>query len=99
MFGLRERPYPGRVLKRFWFDSDSKNFDFLRFIILADISVLLIFDIIKIWQSSHTSLLGLFLIISSMHIDPGNMPCKFFFFVFQLFQQNPRWPPKSYVAL
>ena len=31
MFGLRERPYPGRVLKRFWFDSDNKNFDFFTF--------------------------------------------------------------------
>ena len=47
MFGLKERPYPGRELKSFWCDSDN-NF-FLRFSILADISVLLILAIIKIW--------------------------------------------------
>ena len=28
MFGLKERPYSGRELKSFWFDSDNKNFDF-----------------------------------------------------------------------
>ena len=28
----------------------------------------------------------------------GNLPGKFFFCVFQFFQQNPRWPPKSYSA-
>ena len=28
MFGLKERPYTGRVLKRFWCDSDNKNFNF-----------------------------------------------------------------------
>ena len=39
MFGLKERPYPGRELKSFWCDSDNKNFVFLRFCILADISV------------------------------------------------------------
>ena len=49
MFGLKERPYPGRELKSFWCDSDNKNFDFLCFSILADISVLLILAIIKIW--------------------------------------------------
>ena len=85
MFDLRERPYPGRVLKRFSFDSDNKNFDFFTFhnyisYIFFYISVLLIFDIIKIWQSSHTSLLGLFLIISSMHIDPG------YFFIIACYQ-------------
>ena len=48
MFGLKERPYPGRELKSFYCDSDNKNFDFLRFCILADISVLLILAIIKI---------------------------------------------------
>ena len=37
MFGLMEIPYPGRVLKRFWCDSDNKKNDFYRFIILADI--------------------------------------------------------------
>ena len=42
MFGLRERPYHGRELKSFWCDSDNKNFDFSRFSILTDISVLLI---------------------------------------------------------
>ena len=41
MFGLKERPYPGRELKSFWC--------FLSFSILADISVLLILAIIKIW--------------------------------------------------
>ena len=40
MFNLKERPYPGRELKSFWCDSDN---------ILADISVLLISAIIKIW--------------------------------------------------
>ena len=49
MFGLKERPYPGRVLKSFWCDSDNKKMIFLRFSILADISVLLILAIIKIW--------------------------------------------------
>ena len=50
MFGLKERPYPGHVLKRFWCDSDNENLIFLRFSILADtcISVLLILAIIKI---------------------------------------------------
>ena len=48
MFGLRGRLHPGHVLKSFWCDSDNKNFDFLRFSILADISVLLILAIIKI---------------------------------------------------
>ena len=28
MFGLKERPYPGRVLISFWCDSDNKNFAF-----------------------------------------------------------------------
>ena len=31
MFGLKERPYPGRVLISFWCDSDNKNFDFFTF--------------------------------------------------------------------
>ena len=48
MFGLKERPYSA-VLISFWCDSDNKNFDFLRFRILADISVLFILAIIKIW--------------------------------------------------
>ena len=49
MFGSKERPYPGLELKSFWCDSDNKNFTFLCFWILADISVLLILAIIKIW--------------------------------------------------
>ena len=49
MFGLKERPYPAHVLISFWCDSDNKNFDFLRFRIFADISVLFILAIIKIW--------------------------------------------------
>ena len=49
MFGLKESPYPGRELKSFWCDSYNKNFDFLRFCILADISALLILAIIEIW--------------------------------------------------
>ena len=49
MFALKETPYPGRELKSFWCDPDGKNFDFLHFSILADISVLLILAIIKIW--------------------------------------------------
>ena len=44
----KEEPYPGRVLISFWCDYDKKNL-FLRFRILADISVLLILAIIKIW--------------------------------------------------
>ena len=31
MFGLKERPYPGRVLKSFLCDSDNKNIDFFKF--------------------------------------------------------------------
>ena len=46
MFGLKETHYPGRELKSFRCDSANKNFDFLRFSILADISVLLILAII-----------------------------------------------------
>ena len=49
MFGLKERPYPCRELKSFWCDPDNKNFVLLSFSILADISVLLILAIIKIW--------------------------------------------------
>ena len=48
MFGLTGIPYPGRVLICFWCDSDNKNLMFLRFLILAHISVLLILAIIKI---------------------------------------------------
>ena len=43
MFGLTKRPYPAHVLICFWCDSY-----FLRFRILADISVLFILAIIKI---------------------------------------------------
>ena len=49
MFGLKERPYPAHLLISFWCDSDDKYFAFLRFRILADISVLFILAIIKIW--------------------------------------------------
>ena len=36
MFGLKERPYPRRVLiSFFWCDSDNKNFNFLRFRIFS----------------------------------------------------------------
>ena len=49
MLGSKEEPYPGRVLISFWCDYDNKNLYFLRFRILADISVLLILAIIKIW--------------------------------------------------
>ena len=48
MFGLGKIPYPGRVLISFWCDSDNNNSHFLRFWILADISVLFILAIIKI---------------------------------------------------
>ena len=48
MFGSKEYPYPGCVLISFLCDYDNKNF-FLLFGILADISVLLILAIIKIW--------------------------------------------------
>ena len=43
MFALKERPYSAHVLISFWCDSDNKNYDFLRFRILADFSVLFIF--------------------------------------------------------
>ena len=49
MFGLKERSYPGRELKSFWCDSNNRTLIILRFNILADISVLLILAIIKIW--------------------------------------------------
>ena len=49
MFGLNERPYSGRELKSFWCDSDNKNFDFLRFSILAD------FLFCSFWPSSKFS--------------------------------------------
>ena len=49
MFGLKERPYPGNVPISFWCDSDNKNFYILCFRILADLSVLNILAIIKIW--------------------------------------------------
>ena len=49
LFGLKERPYPGRELKSFWpVILILKTLIFLRFSILADISVLLILAIIKI---------------------------------------------------
>ena len=32
MFGLKERPYPGRELKSFRCDSDNKNFYFFTFL-------------------------------------------------------------------
>ena len=51
MFGLKERPYPahGRVMIGFLCEFDNKNLIFFHFIILVDISVLLILAIIKIW--------------------------------------------------
>ena len=49
MFGLTEIPYPAHVLICFWCDFDNKNFDFFTFQNLADISVLFILAIIKIW--------------------------------------------------
>ena len=48
IFGLKERPYSAHVLISFWCDSDNKNYDFLRFKILADFSVLFILVIIKV---------------------------------------------------
>ena len=48
MFGLRERPYSAHVVISFWCDSDIRNYNFSRFRILADISVLFILAIIKI---------------------------------------------------
>ena len=47
--GSKEEPYPDHVLISFWCDYDNKNLYFLRFRILADISVLLILAVIKIW--------------------------------------------------
>ena len=48
MFGLKERPHPAHVLIIFGVIPIIKTF-FLLFRILADISVLLIFGIFKIW--------------------------------------------------
>ena len=56
MLGSKEEPYPGRVRISFWCDYDNKNLYFLTFLkILADISVLLILAIIKIWLYSYTA--------------------------------------------
>ena len=44
----RRKPYPGRVLISLWCDYYNKNLHFLRFRILADISVLLILAIIML---------------------------------------------------
>ena len=41
MFGLKERPYPGRELKTFGVILIIKTLIFLRFCILADISVII----------------------------------------------------------
>ena len=49
MFVLNERPDSGRELKAFGVILIIKTLIFLRFSILADISVLLILAIIKIW--------------------------------------------------
>ena len=49
MFGSQEEPYPGHVLISFWCDYDNKNLYFFTFRVLADISILLILAIIKIW--------------------------------------------------
>ena len=49
MLDSSEEPYNGRVLISFWCDYDNKNLNFLRFRILANIPVLLILPIIKIW--------------------------------------------------
>ena len=49
MFYLKEIIYPAHVLISFGCDLDNENIDFSHFRMLADISVLLIFDIIKIW--------------------------------------------------
>ena len=57
MFRLKERPYPAHVLISFWFDSDNKHFDFFYvFRILADISVLFILAMIKIWKSGNMAI-------------------------------------------
>ena len=48
MFSLKEKPYSAHVVISFWCYSDNKNYDFLRFRILADISVLFILAIFKI---------------------------------------------------
>ena len=77
---LELQPLPGFVLRKdltlhmYWLVfgviSLIKTLIFLRFRILADISVLFILAIIKIWQYSYTPLLKLFLNICSMHIGP-----------------------------
>ena len=48
MFSLKDRPYSAHVVISLWCDSDNKTIIFLRFRILADISVLFILAIIKI---------------------------------------------------
>ena len=46
---FKGKTLPWPWAEKLWCDSDNKNFVFLRFRILADISVLLILAIIKIW--------------------------------------------------
>ena len=87
MFGLKERSYPAHVLISFWCDSDNKNFFkniFLRFRILADISVLLILAI----QSKFSNIvIQLKCYLLGMLTGPEKIVRRMFFF----FQQNARW--------
>ena len=98
MFGLKERPYPAHLPISFWCDSNNGNLDFLRFRILTDILVLFIVAIIKIEYYNYTPRLRIFLNICRMYIGHKEF-APYFFSVFQLLQQNPRWPPKSYMSL
>ena len=50
MFGLKERPYPGHVLKSFLYNSDNKNFDFFTFHNLSGY-----FSFFSFWPSSKFS--------------------------------------------
>ena len=84
MLGSKEKPYLGCVLISFWCDYDNKNF-FLRFMMLADISVLLILAITKIWLHSYTAQMLSFG-YAHWHLEDCQENC------FSFIQQNSRWP-------
>ena len=85
MLSSKEESYPGLVLISFWCDYDIENLYFLRFRILADISVLLILAIIKIWQYSYTAQM---LSFGYAHWPRENCQENCFSFL----EQNSRWP-------
>ena len=71
-----------------------KTMIFLRFRVLADISVLFILSIIKICKFSYKPLLGLFLNICSMHIGLNEF-ARYFFSAFLSFFQDGHQNPMS----